>query len=433
MNAFPEKQLPRVVVIGGGFGGAQTARALRHVPVEVILIDRANHTLFQPLLYQVATAILAPAEIATPIRQLVRGQPNTTVVMAEVTGVHTVKRQVFVNCLGKQNDPLDYDYLVLATGATHNYFGHEEFADYAPGLKKLTDADSIRDRVLRAFELAEETEDPEEHQDLLTFLLVGGGPTGVELAGSISELRRFTLKSDFRRVNPSKARIIIVEGGKRLLSGFHESLAAAAQKRLEKLGVEVRVGSTITQVDAKGVMIGDERIASRTVIWTAGVKPSPAAKWLGAPADHAGRVEVRPDCSVPGLDGVFVIGDTAVFKEKGKPLPGVAQVAMQQGKYVASVIKARLADTPAPGPFSYFDKGNMAVVGRNFAILEVGSIRMAGFFAWLGWAMVHIVYLAATGNRLRVITQWFWSYLTRQRGSRLILGPGGKSPLFDRA
>jgi NADH dehydrogenase len=262
-------------------------------------------------------------------------------------------------------------------------------------------------------------------------VLVGGGPTGVELAGSIAELRRFTLASQFRRVNPADARIVLVEGSPRILASFHESLSRAAQKKLESLGVEVHTGAHVTAIDATGVTFGDERIASRTVIWTAGVKPSPASQWLGAEADKAGRVIVQPDCGVPKLEGVFVIGDTATFTEKGHPLPGVAQVALQQGRYVASVIAARVEGRPAPGPFRYFNKGNMAVVGRNFAVLEVGNIRMAGFLAWMAWALVHILFLAAFGNRLRVITQWIWTYVSRQRGSRLILGLGGKNTLFD--
>jgi len=422
---------PRVVIVGGGFGGLAAAHALGKAPVRVLLIDRSNHHLFQPLLYQVATATLAPAEIATPIRQLVRNQSNTTVAFAEVSGVDVAKRQVLVNYLDRREAPFAYDYLILATGVSHNYFGHEEFANFAPGLKSVTDADSIRDRVLRAFEIAELEDDPRKHQDLLTFVLVGAGPTGVELSGAIAELRRFTLASNFRRVNPATAKIILLQSGPRILPSFHEELARAAHERLEGLGVEIRTQSPVSDVDAHGVVVGGERIVSRTVIWTAGVTPSPAGRWLGVPTDKAGRVVVRPDCSVPGLSEVFVIGDTASFADRGKPLPGVAQVAMQQGKYVASVIHARLEKKPAPPAFRYFDKGNLAVVGRNFAVLEIGRFRMAGFFAWLVWAGVHLMFLSARENRVRVIAQWFWSYLTRQRGSRLILGPGGKSPLFD--
>ena len=431
MNPPPPTKRPRVVIVGGGFGGLSAARALRNAPVDVILVDRANHHLFQPLLYQVATSILAPGAIGAPIRQLVAAQPNASVFMAEVSGLDVARRQVLIDYLNHRGVPFRYDYLILATGASHNYFGHEEFAEFAPGLKQLTDATTIRDRILRAFEVAEEVADPKMHQDLLTFVLVGGGATGVELAGSIAELRRFTLKSEFRRVNPAEARIILVEGSPRVLGAFHPDLSRAAQKRLEELGVEVRTGVHVTKIDALGVMIGDERIASRTVVWTAGVKPSPAAKWLGVPADKAGRVVVNQDCSVPEREGVFVIGDTALFMEKGKPLPGVAQVAMQQGKYVASVIEAQLQGRTAPKPFRYFDKGSMAIVGRNFAVMEVGSIRMAGFIAWLAWATIHVLFLAAFGNRISVMSQWIWTYLSHKRGSRLILGSGGKNPLFD--
>jgi NADH dehydrogenase FAD-containing subunit len=428
--ADPAKR-PRVIIVGGGFGGLAAARALRHSPVDVVLVDRANHHLFQPLLYQVATSILAPGDIGTPIRQLLAKQKNASVFMAEVSGVDVARRQVLVDYLNKRAVPFKYDYLVLATGASHNYFGHEEFAEFAPGLKQLTDATTIRDRILRAFEIAEETDDPKMHQDLLTFVLVGGGATGVELAGSIAELRRFTLEMEFRRLNPNEARIILVEGSDRVLHSFHPDLSRAAQKRLEALGVEVRTGVHVTMIDSSGVMIGDERIASRTVIWTAGVKPSAASKWLDVPADKAGRVVVDSGCSVPGREGVFVIGDTACFTENGKPLPGVAQVALQQGHYVASVIRAQVEGHRAPGPFKFFDKGNMAVVGQNFAVMEVGNIRMSGFIAWLGWALIHVLYLAAFGNRVSVVTQWIWTYLSHKRGSRLILGSGGKNPLFE--
>ncbi len=422
---------PRVVIVGGGFGGLAAAQALRNEPVDVILVDRANHHLFQPLLYQVATSILAPGDVGTPIRQLLAAQTNASVFMAEVSGVDVARRQVLIDYLNKRAVPFKYDYLIISTGATHNYFGHEEFAEFAPGLKQLTDATTIRDRILRAFEIAEEVADPQMHKDLLTFVLVGGGATGVEMAGSIAELRRFTLEREFRRVNPADARIILVEGAPRVLSAFHPDLSRAAQKRLEHLGVEVRTGVHVTMIDAGGVMIGDERIPSRTVIWTAGVKPSPASKWLNVPADKAGRVLVQPDCSVPDREGVFVIGDTACFMADGKPLPGVAQVALQQGQYVASVIRARLAGHRVPGPFRYFNKGNMAVVGQNFAVMEAGNIRLSGFLAWIAWALIHVLYLAAFGNRISVVTQWIWTYISHKRGSRLILGSGGKNPLFE--
>ena len=426
----PELKRTRVAVVGGGFGGLAVVRALKNTPVDVVLIDRTNHHLFQPLLYQVATSILPPSEIGTALRQIIGHQENADAFMAEVSGVDAAKHLVLVDYLNKKSEPFRYDYLVIATGATHNYFGHEEFAEFAPGLKKLTDATAIRDRILRAFEIAEEIEDPKVHQDLLTFVLVGGGPTGVELAGSIAELRRFTLEREFRRVDPNKARILIVEGSPRILNSFHPDLSHAAQNRLESLGVEIRTGVHVTAIDAKGVMIGEERVAARTVIWTAGVKPSPAAQWLEVPADKAGRVVVQPDCSVADRPGVFVIGDTALFMQKGKPLPGVAQVAMQQGQYVASVIAAQVGGHKAPGPFRYFNKGNMAVVGRNFAVLEIGKLRMAGFFAWMAWATIHVLFLTAFGNRISVMTQWIWTYLTHQRNARLIMGNGRQRLAF---
>jgi NADH dehydrogenase FAD-containing subunit len=423
------KQLPRVVIVGGGFGGLAVARALRNAPVRVTLVDRSNHYLFQPLLYQVATATLAPGDIAAPIRQLLSGQRNAMVALAEVTGVDTATRHVLVDYLGQPDTPFEYDYLILATGSTHSYFGHEEFAPFAPGLKSLADAESVRAKVLKAFETAEIEEEPSKHQDLLTFVLVGGGPTGVEMAGALAELRRFTLKSDFRRIDPQKARIILAESHPRILNTFPEELSRRAQARLESLGVEVRAGQRVTAIDEASVVIGGERIPCRTVIWTAGVTPSPAGKWLNAVTDKAGRVRVEPDCSVPGHPEVFVIGDTGSLDQDGKPLPGVAQVAMQQGRYVGEVIANRVRRLPEPQPFRYFDKGNMAVIGRGFAVLDSSAVKLSGVLAWLGWALIHLLFLPAGGNRLRVWTQWIWSYLTRQRSSQLIVEPrNGTAP-----
>jgi len=315
-----EKALPHVVIVGGGFGGLATARALRHAPVRVTVIDRSNHHLFQPLLYQVATATLAPGDIAAPIRHLLRRQRNVTVAMAEVTGVDAANRRVLVNYLGRPDVPYAYDYLILATGAAHSYFGHNEFAPFAPGMKSIADAEGVRAKVLKAFETAEIEEDPAKHQDLLTFVLVGGGPTGVEMAGALAELRRYTLKSDFRRIDPQQARIILAEASPRLLGTFPEKLARKAQARLERVGVEVRTGQPVKEIDEAHVVIGDERIPCRTIIWTAGVTPSPVGTWLNAPTDKAGRVRVQPDCSVPGHPEVFVIGDTASLEQDGKPL-----------------------------------------------------------------------------------------------------------------
>jgi NADH:ubiquinone reductase (H+-translocating) len=381
----------------------------------------------------VATANLAPGDIAAPIRHLLRKQRNVTVAMAEVTGVDVVNRRVLVDYLGQPDTPFEYDYLILATGASHSYFGHNEFAPFAPGMKTLADAESIRAKVLKAFETAEIEEDPSKHQDLLTFVLVGAGPTGVEMAGALAELRRFTLKSDFRRIDPLKARIILAQAGPRILANFPEELSRKAQARLESVGVEVRLGQPVKAIDEAHVVIGDETIPCRTVIWTAGVAPSPAGKWLNAPTDKAGRVRTQPDCSIPGLPEVFVVGDTASHDQDGKPLQGVAQVAMQQGRYVGKVIDSRETGRPAPPPFRYFDRGNMAVIGRGFAILDSQFAKVSGLPAWLAWAFIHILFLPALGNRLRVWTQAIWSYFTRQRSSELIIEPRGKQMLAPRS
>ncbi len=416
--------LPHVVIVGGGFGGLSAAKNLGGLPVRVTLVDRTNHHLFQPLLYQVATAMLTPGDIAAPIRQLLSHCPNVRTGIAEVTGVDPAAKTVVITHLERPNVPLKYDYLILATGARHSYFGKDEFAKSAPGLKSLADATAVRNHVLAAFERAEVEIDPSQHQDLLTFVIVGGGPTGVELAGAIAELRRYSLRRDFRRIDPQKARIILIQSGPRILPSFHESLSAAAHRRLEELGVEIRLGAKVEAVDDFGVMVGGERIASRSVVWAAGVQPSPAARWLGVEADKGGRVKVASDCSVPGLDGVFVIGDTACFMTaSGEPLPGLAQPALQQGAYVADVIKRRVQGDVPPPPFAYFNKGSMAVVGRNFAVLEMGRLRMSGYLAWLAWGFVHLTFLSSFENQLTVGANWLWSYFTNQRGSRLILEP----------
>jgi len=369
----------------------------------------------------VATATLSPGDIASPIRQLLRRQRNVTVALAEVTGVDVANRRVLIDYLDQPDTPFDYDYLILATGSSHSYFGHNEFEPFAPGLKSVSDALSVRAKVLKAFEIAEIERDPAKHQDLLTFVLVGGGPTGVEMAGALAELRRFTLKGDFRRINPQCARIILAEAGPRILATFPEELSRKAHARLERLGVEVRTGQAVTAIDESTVVIGNTRIPCRTVIWTAGVKPSPAGKWLNAPTDKAGRVRVERDCSVPGHPEIFVVGDTASLDQDGKPLPGVAQVAMQQGRYVGRVIINRETGRPAPPPFSYFDKGNMAVIGRSYAILDSKVAKMHGFPAWVAWASIHLLFLPAFGNRLRVWIEWIWSYITHQKSSQLIV------------
>jgi len=420
--------VPHVVIVGGGFGGIAAARALGRAQVRVTLIDRSNHHVFQPLLYQVATASLAPSDIASPIREALAGQRNTSVEMREVTGVDPDGHRIFFIALDGTRQSLGYDYLVLATGVEQSYFGHDEYARFAPGLKSLGDASVIRARLLEVLEVAELEPDPSRHRDLLTFVLVGAGPTGVEMAGAIAEMMRGTLRSDFRRIDPSTARIVLVEGAPRILMSFAESLAQRAHERLTRAGVEIRTGVRVERVDADGVIVAGQRIPSRCVLWTAGVTPSPAGRWLGTETDHAGRVRVRPDMSVPGRPEVFVVGDTAYLEHGGRPLPGVAQVALQQGRYAARVIASRVAGMASPPPFSYFDKGNMAVIGRGFAILESGRVKLSGFVAWLAWAGIHLAFLPAAGNRLLVLTQWAWSYATRQQQARLILRPGAAGP-----
>ena len=412
---------PKIIIVGGGFGGLAAAKALRKAPAKITLIDRTNHHLFQPLLYQVATAALTPSQIATPIRSVLRKQKNTTVILGEVTGVDQDKKRVFVTDADRQNVPVEYDYLILATGATHSYFGRDEFARFAPGLKSLADAEAARNKILQAFEMAEAEDDPARYGALLTFVLVGAGPTGVEMASALAVLVRTTLKSDFRRINPASARIVLVDMAPRVLSPFSENLSAAAKRRLEKLGVEVRLGHSVDQIDADGVVVAGERIASKTVIWTAGVAPSPAGKWLNAATDRAGRVRIQKDLTVPGHPEIFVVGDTASLDQDGRALPGVAQVAMQQGRYAGKLIQKRIAGGLPQAAFSYFDKGNMAVVGKGFAVLQSGKVQVSGFGAWLAWAAIHLQFLATSSLRLSVFLQWVWTYVTGQRGSRLIV------------
>ena len=418
---------PRVIIVGGGFGGLAAAKALRNAPVRVILIDRTNHHLFQPLLYQVATAALMPGQIGTPIRGILRNQKNVLTIMGEVTGVDKKQKCVFVTNADRRNVPIPFDYLILATGATHSYFGHNEFEEFAPGMKSLADAVATRNRILQAFELAEAEEDPNRRRELLTFVMVGAGPTGVEMAGAMGVLIRTTLKKNFRRTDPASARIVLIDMAPRVLMPFSEGLSAAAKRRLENLGVEVLLGHSVDQIDEDGVVVAGERIRSKTVVWTAGVAPSPAGKWLQAETDRAGRVRVQSDLTVSGNPEIFVIGDTASFEENGKPLPGVAQVAMQQGRHAAKVIHRRVTAGLPPGPFSYFDKGNMAVVGKGFAVLESHKIGMSGFGAWLAWALIHLQFLATSSLRLSVFLQWVWTYFTGQRGSRLIVNHHGPS------
>jgi len=416
---------PRIVIVGGGFGGLAAARALRNAPAEVIVIDRTNHHLFQPLLYQVATSVLTPGQIASPIRGILGKQRNTTVILGEVTGVDKDQKYVLVRDADREGVRLPYDYLILATGVTHSYFGHNEFEQFAPGLKSLADAVAIRNKILQAFEQAEAEEDPSRHRELLTFVLVGAGPTGVEMAGAIAIMVRSTLKTEFRRIDPAAARILLVDMAPRVLPPFSEELSSAAKQRLESLGVEIRLGHSVDQIDADGVVVAGERIASKTVIWTAGVSPSPAGKWLGVQTDRAGRVRVEKDLTIPGHPEILVVGDTASLDQNGKPLPGVAQVAMQQGRYAGKLIQGRLRGRPDQQPFSYFDKGSMAVVGKGFAVLQAGKIQLSGFPAWLAWAAVHLEFLAQSSLRVSVFVQWVWTYVTGQRGSRLIVNHHG--------
>jgi len=365
---------------------------------------------------------------------ILRNQPNTSVFLGEVSGVNPDEKYVLVNGEDRGNVRVDYDYLILATGATHNYFGHNEFENYAPGLKNLGDAVAIRNKILRAFEQAEGEEDPSRHSDLLTFVLVGAGPTGVEMASAIAELARNTFKSEFRRIDPASARIVLIDAANRVLGTFSESLSSAAKAHLEKLGVEVRLGHSVEHIDGAGVIVGGERIASKTVIWTAGVTPSPAGKWLKAETDRSGRVLVGHDLTVPQRPEVFVIGDTGTSLDRhGKPLPGVAQVAIQQGHYVGRLLQRRMKGASAPAAFSYFDKGNMAVVGKGFAILETGGLRISGILAWLAWAAVHLQFLAQSNLRVSVFMQWVWTYLTGQRGSVLIVNHRSGQPVISAA
>lgn len=407
----------RVVVVGGGFGGLSTVRGLKRAPVQVTLIDRRNHHLFQPLLYQVATTVLATSEIAWPIRHLFRNRPEVRTLLGEVTGVDMDRRAVQL----ASGVRIPYDTLVLATGSTHAYFGHDEWAVFAPGLKTLEDATTIRRRILLAFEQAELEDDPERRAALLTFVIIGAGPTGVELAGTIAELAHETLKGEFRSFDTDRARVLLVEAGPRILSAFTEKLAAYAQRKLEELGVEVLLGEAVTECSVEGVRIGDTFVPSRTLVWAAGVQASPAGRWLDAPTDRAGRVTVEPDLTVPGRPEIFVVGDTAaVTAPDGKPVPGIAPAAKQQGRYVAGVIAARLAGRPAPAPFAYRDQGNLATIGKRAAIIDFGRIKLRGAIAWWLWGIAHIYFLIGVRSRFSVAWNWLWIYLRGHRSARLI-------------
>jgi len=422
VDAPPPKR-KRVVIIGGGFAGIAAAHALRHADAEVVLIDRRNHHIFQPLLYQVATAVLSPAEIAAPIRQLEAKQRNVSVVLAEVTAVDLASRTIEAALPGAGVRKIAFDYLVVATGMRPSYFGHDEFARHAPGLKSLNDAETIRAKILGAFELAATTDDEAERARHMTFVLVGAGPTGVELAGSLADLVKVTLRGNFHRIDPAKSAIILLDASKRVLPTFAESVSRKVTRRLEKLGVKVLTGVKVETVDERGVVAGGSRIASATVLWTAGVAASPVPKMLGTKTDRAGRALVDPFLKVVEAPGVFVVGDAASLMQNGHPVPGVAQGAIQEGNYVGRLIASELKGRRVKRPFRYFDKGNMAVVGKNYAVLERDWLRTSGFLTWLVWAFVHILSLPQLQNRLRVQQQWLWSYFTGQRSSRLIPEP----------
>jgi NADH dehydrogenase len=407
---------PRVVILGAGFGGLTAARALSGAPVRLILVDRRNHHLFQPLLYQVATAALSPGDIAYPIRAIFAKQKNTEVLLADAVAIDVAAREVVL-----ADGRLPYDHLIVATGATHSYFGHPEWEPFAPGLKTLEDALEIRRRILLAFEKAEREWDSAKRQALLTFVVVGAGPTGVELSGAIAEISREVLVDDFRAINPGEARVLLLEAGPRVLSAYSERSSANAVRELERKGVQVRTATAVSRVDGGGVEAGGERIAAATVLWAAGVAASPIARSLGVALDRAGRVSVAPDLTVPGHPEISVVGDLAALSQNGKPLPGTSPAAIQEGRHAAKNILRKIRNEPAL-PFHFRDKGTMAVIGRAAAVAEIAGFRLSGVLAWLTWCFVHIFYLIGFRNRFVVMFEWAWAYLTDHRGARLITG-----------
>jgi len=412
-----------VVVVGAGFGGLETVHRLAGAPVRITLVDRRNHHLFQPLLYQVATASLAPSEIAWPIRHLLRKRREVTTVLAAVEAVDKAARLIRLD----DGSTLAYDALVLATGARHAYFGHDDWEPSARGLKTLEDATTIRGRILIAFERAEQEPDETKRAALMTFVIVGAGPTGVELAGTIAELARATLPADFRNIDTRKARIVLVEAGPRVLAGFAEDLSTYAQRSLERLGVEVALDQPVTECTAEGVVFGGKTLAAATVVWAAGVQASPAAQWVDAPADRAGRLKVEPDLTVPGHPEIFAIGDSAIVAgPDGRPVPGIAPAAKQEGAYVARVIRARLGGQPAPPPFRYQHAGDLATIGKRRAVIDFGWIKLRGAIAWWLWGFAHIYFLIGVRNRLSVALNWLWIYARDQRSARLITQGGGR-------
>jgi NADH:ubiquinone reductase (H+-translocating) len=413
-----------VVIIGGGFGGIEAARALRKEPVRITLLDRRNHYLFQPLLYQVATAALNPGDIAAPIRRILRGQPNAWVILGEAVSIDTKKKIVQLI-----DGEVTYDFLIVAAGVTHSYFGHEEWGAAAPGLKTLEDAVEIRRRVLVAYEAAEREFDAEEIENWMTFVIVGGGPTGVEMAGALAEISRRVLERDFRRIDPSRARIILIEAGPRILPAMSMESSASARRQLEKLGVEVIINSPVTDVDDRGVTHGGIRTESRTVIWAAGVAASELGKSLGAELDRSGRVIVNQDLSVPGANGVFVVGDLASVQSDGKPVPGLSPAAMQEGRHAARNIMHLIRREPML-PFHYWDKGTLATIGRAAAVGDIGKLKVSGIVAWFMWIFVHIFFLIGFRSRFIVMVEWAWTYIRNERGARLITG--NVEPLLER-
>ena len=424
---------PRVVIVGAGFGGLSAAKGLAGAPVDVTIIDRHNYHLFQPLLYQIATASLSPGEIAQPIRSVLRAQSNARVLLDEVSGIDSARKVVRT----ASGNSIPYDHLVISTGARHSYFGKDHWEAFAPGIKTVDDATRVRAKILLAFERAEGESNKAKRDALLTFVVVGGGPTGVEMAGAIAELARRSIVADFRSITPHCSRIILVEAGPRLLPTFPDALSAATTRALESMGVEVRVGASVTYITADGVTIGAAATPAKTVIWAAGVRASAAGEWLKAPCDRAGRVVVSSDFSVPGHGDVFVIGDTAAFKDvRGETLPGVAPAAKQAGAYVARLIAARASGSPAPASFRYADYGNLATIGHSKAVADFGWARLTGFAAWAMWSLAHVYFLIGFRNRFVVAASWGWSYLTYQRGVRLITGSPempAKQPMSEAA
>jgi NADH dehydrogenase len=413
----PSNTRHRLVIVGGGFGGLETVHNLRNTDIDITLIDQRNHHLFQPLLYQVATSTLATSEIAWPIRHLLRKYKNVKTLLGTVEGVDTAARTVST----ADGETIPYDTLVLATGARHAYFGHDDWEPFAPGLKTLEDATTIRRRILTAFEMAEREPDPARRAEYLTFVMIGGGPTGVEIAGTIADLARDTLKGDFRMIDPASARVVLIEGGPRVLPAFSEDMSAYAKKALEKLGVTVHLGNPVTECHADGVEFGGHSLRARTIIWAAGVQASPAAKWLNVPADRAGRVIVNTDLSAPGYAEIFVIGDTATVANGGKgTVPGIAPAAKQQGVHIARTIKARLAGDNSPSPFVYRHAGDLATIGKRAAVTDFGWIKLKGYIAWWLWGLAHIYFLIGVRNRLAVALSWLWISVSGARSARLI-------------